>query len=157
MNDHDRIQALWQQIVRIENTYVHYARQHGLTIAEFAILYECTWQDGLSPSEICRTWSLSKQLVRQGAGKLIQKEAICIEPDPKDRRMVRLSLTPRGRRQYSDLVFRAAEVEENAMRTMGLKDFEVLHANLRRFGDLYEEGFDGFDGFDRKGAEHGTD
>jgi DNA-binding MarR family transcriptional regulator len=90
--------------------------RHGVHEGQQWVL-RCLWQeDGLSPGEVARRLNLATPTVTRATTRMAAAGLLRREPHPRDRRMVRLWLTDRGRALEKDI---DAEISRVARRALG--------------------------------------
>jgi DNA-binding MarR family transcriptional regulator len=71
--------------------------RHGVYEGQQFVLRRLWREDGLTPGQLARQLGLSTPTVTRAATRMEAAGLLRREPDPGDRRLVRLWLTPRGR------------------------------------------------------------
>jgi DNA-binding MarR family transcriptional regulator len=112
----DEFQAVFWAAKRamFEATNEAYGR-HGVHAGQQFIL-GCLWeQDGLPPGQVAKQLGLSTPTVTRTAARMESAGLLTREPDPDDRRLVRLFLTERGHQLRAVLNAQMAQVSERAL------------------------------------------
>ncbi|MBL0930355.1 MAG: winged helix-turn-helix transcriptional regulator [Alphaproteobacteria bacterium] len=87
---------------------------HGLTAPEHVVLYALALKDGITADDIVASTARPKNTLSRGVAGLMQRKMITRRADPKDRRRLILTLTPRGR-QMAEITIPALVAHEAAM------------------------------------------
>jgi MarR family transcriptional regulator, organic hydroperoxide resistance regulator len=111
--------------------------RHGVYEGQQYIL-RCLWEeDGLAPGEVARRLGLSTPTVTRAGMRMEAAGLLERRPDPKDRRLVRLVLTDKGReleavigRQMDQLTDRALASFSPAERNAVITSLRKIQANL---------------------------
>ena len=93
-----------------------YKSKFGISIAEWRVLVNVGYTDSLSVRDIEKRVSLEKSKVSRAASKLEAKGYLIKTVDDKDRRLLRLTLTPKGVALLQKLIPLAEEFQ-NELRT----------------------------------------
>jgi MarR family transcriptional regulator, organic hydroperoxide resistance regulator len=102
--------------------------RHGVHEGQQYVL-RCLWQeDGLSPGEVARLLNLATPTVTRATTRMAAAGLLRREPHPRDRRMVRLWLTDRGRALERDI---DAETSHIARRALGTFTDDEVAALVR--------------------------
>ncbi|WP_051943047.1 MarR family winged helix-turn-helix transcriptional regulator [Streptacidiphilus rugosus] len=72
--------------------------EHGVTVAQWAVLITVYRGDATTTREVSRYVDIDVGAVSRLVDRLIAKELMSREPDPRSRRVLRLTLTEEGRR-----------------------------------------------------------
>jgi DNA-binding MarR family transcriptional regulator len=73
-------------------------RSHGVTVSQWAVLYQLAQHPGLSGAELAREMLLTPQAVHQALTTLVRRGLVERTPDANHARIFRASLTEDGRR-----------------------------------------------------------
>ena len=91
--------------------------RHGVHEGQQYVL-RCLWQeDGLSPGEVARRLNLATPTVTRATTRMAAAGLLRREPHPRDRRMVRLWLTDRGRALEKDIDAETGHIARRALGT----------------------------------------
>lgn len=107
-------------------------KKYGLTAPQWAVLARLTEEDGLNHSEICARLFFDKPTITGIVGRLEKKGLVKRLKGTKDRRVVAIHLTDRGRRLMGELPSFAEEVNRAASRGLKPGESEALKDALRR-------------------------
>ena len=120
---------------------VVYMEEHGLSVADWRVLVHTAKETSVSVREIHRTVNLEKPRVSRSVAKLEALGYLAKEVDPSDKRLVMISLTPRGTEVLEDILPKAQAFERDLVGALppgALKDLdeaaERLHRQLDRMG-----------------------
>lgn len=93
-------------------------RRHGVREGQQFILM-CLWeQDGQTPGQIAKQLQLATPTVTKGATRMEATGLLTRQPDPHDRRLVRLYLTERGHELKEILDHEMRKLAERALATL---------------------------------------
>jgi len=81
-----------------------YKSKYGISIAEWRVLLNVGYTENLSVRDIEKRVSLEKSKVSRAASKLEAKGYLIKQVDAKDRRLLKLVLTPKGAELLKDLI-----------------------------------------------------
>ncbi len=136
---HEQVQDLWNCIVSMENAYSQFGKQHGLTMAQLAIVYECGCRKQVSAKQIGDWWNLSKQRVAQGVQALEKKGMLAAQRSDQDRRSVLLSLNEKGEAAYRPVIDQMIRAEASALESLGAERMQQLEGLLGLFEEKFEK------------------
>ncbi len=107
-----------------------HVREHGLTTLQYTALTVLQRQPGMSGAQLSRRSFVSPQAGSEMIAHLERKGLIVREPDPKNRRILRISLTEEG-----DQAVRACEgwmrqLETTMLTGVSTPEAEKLHSLL---------------------------
>src|SRR5258706_10293050 len=101
-------------------------QRHGVRSGQQWIL-RCLWnEDGLTPGEVSRRLELSTPTVTKASMRMEAAGLVDRRPDPRDARLVRLFLSPRGRELESTIAEEMAELARRALATLEPAECEAL-------------------------------
>lgn len=98
-------------------------RPFGVGIGQWAVLMFLWAHDGMTQAELARRVAIEPPTLARTIDRMVRDGLVTRVPDPLDRRVSRVKLTPHGAGLRDDLVVRAAGV--NAAMTAELTDDEV--------------------------------
>jgi len=77
--------------------FLHYAREHGLSMSQISTLFRLSHHGSLAVSEIGDGLGVSNAAASQLLDRLVQQELVTRAENPQDRREKQLILTEKGR------------------------------------------------------------
>jgi MarR family transcriptional regulator, transcriptional regulator for hemolysin len=117
-------------------------RGHGLTRAQWLLLYHVARQPGASQSELAATLQVEKITVSRQAARLERAGWLRRDDHAQDNRAYRLHLTPRATRIIAQLATVSERLREDAMTGLSatrgaalIDDLLHIKSNLLGFGD----------------------
>lgn len=124
--EENRIGALWH-ICFVANSFVfpiyaQFDKTYKISRMEFVVLYVLSHRDGLMSWEICRMTGLPKNNISRGVNKLDSKGFIDRVPDPTDARRAILTITPKGREMFEELIASYSARAESFLALLDDKD-----------------------------------
>lgn len=102
-----------------------------LTLLELCVLGELSSSRQLSMSEVGRALSVNLSTLTRLVDKLVEKNLVARSPDPDDRRVVRITLTPQGRQARQILEEKRRRRVESFLRQMTSEERRNLLHILR--------------------------
>ncbi len=109
----------------------HYRDRFGLSVAEWRVVAHLSQEDAVSVREICRRVNMDKPKVSRAASRLETKGHLRKVENPRDRRLVELSLTEAGRRMVEELAPLARAYEAELVAALG-EDDSAFRAQVAR-------------------------
>jgi DNA-binding MarR family transcriptional regulator len=109
-----------------------YGPRHGLSVAEWRVMAHLSSAGPVSVREVFERVAMDKPKVSRAASRLELAGLIEKRPDPRDRRLVALSLTERGRAVMADLVPLARAFEARLLDRLPQEDRASLCRILDR-------------------------
>ena len=120
---------------------VVYMEEYGLSVADWRVMVHTAKEGSVSVREIHRTVNLEKPRVSRSVAKLEALGYLGKQIDPKDKRLVVISLTARGQEVLDDILPKAQAFERdliNALSPGSLEDLaeiaDRLHHQLDKMG-----------------------
>lgn len=110
-----------------------YSERFDLTIPEWRVMAVLGGTPALSAREVAERTAMDKVQVSRAVARLLKARRIQRVRDGNDGRVTRLSLSPRGREIYDQIVPLALRLEEDflsALTSVERRDFEVLMTKL---------------------------
>ena len=109
-----------------------HARTLGLTARQFWFLNAARELTGASLGDVARRQHMDPPTASRIAEGLAQRGLLKVEPDPRDRRVVRAALTPAGVRLAQRIAPIASGVRAAVVQGMSAREQEMLRAALRK-------------------------
>ena len=106
-------------------------REHGATLAQYAVLTALEEEPGLSNAGLARRAFVTPQTMNQVLRELEQKGWVARHPDPGHARILQADLTPAGRTVLRACHRAADAVEEQMLAPLAPGDIQQLAATLR--------------------------
>lgn len=133
------IAFILNDVARLIKTYADQsARQYGATRAQWAVLSRLNRCEGLKQSELAELLDLQPISLTRLLDRLAENGLIERRPDPTDRRVNRLYLTPAARPLLDQLGALGEDMMGNVLEGLDeqaigrmLKDLNVMRENLR--------------------------
>ncbi len=107
----------------------NYKQKHDVSIAEWRVLLNLGYGGKISVRDIEKRVSLEKSKVSRAVTKLETRGCLTKEVDADDRRLLQLTLTPKGVELLAKLIPIADEFQARLEETLGA-DYEKLQAAL---------------------------
>jgi DNA-binding MarR family transcriptional regulator len=111
-----------------------YGPRHGLSVAEWRVMAHLSSAGPVSVREVFERVAMDKPKVSRASSRLEAAGLIEKRPDPRDRRLVALSLTEKGRAVMADLVPLARAFEADLLARLTPEERMVLDAILAKLG-----------------------
>ncbi len=89
-----------------------YSERFGLSIPEWRIMAVLGQSPGLSSREVAERTAMDKVQVSRAVASLVENKRVQKQTDSDDGRVARLSLTPKGKAIYDEIVPLALHLEE---------------------------------------------
>lgn len=103
-----------------------------LSTATWEVLASLWQRDGQTQSEIARSTGRDKAGLTRLIDRMSKNTWVERQPDPEDRRVVRVYLTARGRRLHGELLPAVSAAIETALEGIGDEDKSVLRKSLKQ-------------------------
>lgn len=98
---------------RVSSAIAHeYSERFGLSIPEWRVMAVLGQSAGLSSREVADRTAMDKVQVSRAVASLVESKRVQKQLDSEDGRVARLSLTPKGRAIYDEVVPLALHLEE---------------------------------------------
>ncbi|HWU26033.1 MAG TPA: MarR family winged helix-turn-helix transcriptional regulator [Rhizomicrobium sp.] len=98
---------------RISNAFARaYSARFDMTIPEWRVMAVLGSADGLSARDVAERTAMDKVQVSRALARLVSKKRVQRAADMEDARFARLSLTPKGRAIYDEIVPLALGLED---------------------------------------------
>ncbi|WP_119165999.1 MarR family winged helix-turn-helix transcriptional regulator [Algihabitans albus] len=92
-----------------------YTREFGISIPEWRVMAVLGERAPISSNEACDATAMDKAKVSRALATLLHRGFVKKAPHPDDQRLLRLSLTAKGRKVYAAIVPRARQLEAELM------------------------------------------
>jgi DNA-binding MarR family transcriptional regulator len=106
-------------------------REHGVTIAQYAVLAVLDEEPGLSNADLARRAFLTPQTMNQTLRGLEEKHWVTRRPHPGHGRILQADLTPDGRASLRACHQAADAIEDQMISGLSPEDLRQLEAALR--------------------------
>ena len=116
-----------------------YSERFGLSIPEWRVMAVLGGTPGLSAREVAERTAMDKVQVSRAVESLVRARRVARAADAEDGRILRLSLTPKGRAIYDEVVPLALHLEEiflSALKPDERRTLDTLMAKLSRQAHL---------------------
>ena len=116
-----------------------YSDRFGLSIPEWRVMAVLGGAPDLSARDVAERTAMDKVQVSRAVESLMRARRVVRSPDRDDGRIMRLSLTPRGRAIYDEVVPLALHLEDvflSALNAEERRQFDTLMAKLARQAHL---------------------
>lgn len=100
----------------------HYQNAYGISVSEWRVVAHLSQADSVSVREIHQRVDMDKPKVSRAASRLEAAGYVTKTVNPQDRRLVELSLTPKGREMIEALTPIAHRYEEHLSQLLGAED-----------------------------------
>lgn len=104
--------------------------KHGVRVGQHIVLSALWERDGLTPGEIARRLGVATPTIVNTATRMEEAGLVARQPDPADARLVRLYLSPAGRRAREPVRAARAALERRATATLTAGELESLRSAL---------------------------
>jgi DNA-binding MarR family transcriptional regulator len=105
--------------------------QPGLTVPQYTTLSVLLSRSGLSNAQLARRSYITPQTMSEVIGALEEKGLVQRAPDPGHRRILRITVTPKGRRVMAKCDNAVNEMEEQMLAELSEGDRDELLQALR--------------------------
>jgi DNA-binding MarR family transcriptional regulator len=109
--------------------------RHGVRAGQQYILIALWEQDGQTPGELARRFGLATPTLTRTAMRMEAAGLITREPHPTDRRLVRMCLTPRGKKLRRAIDREMRDLNDRALASLGPAERAQL---VRQLGEIKE-------------------
>jgi DNA-binding MarR family transcriptional regulator len=106
--------------------------RHGVALGQFPLLLTLWEKDGLTQSEIARRLLIEQPTVANTLKRMERDGLIATAADPNNRRLVRISLTAKGRALENALIAEAQAVNKAAVAGLTRRDAALFLDLARR-------------------------
>lgn len=116
-------------VTRIRLVYIGWAKRHGLSYNELAVLYTAYNNVGCTQKSVCREWGLTKQTANNTCKALKKSGIIMQTKGVRDKRETNIHLTEKGLAYAEPVIRGLLEVETRVIDKLG--------ENAQKLMDLY--------------------
>ncbi len=109
-----------------------YSERFDLTIPEWRVMAVLGGSPGLSAREVAERTAMDKVQVSRAVARLLSNRRIAREADDEDGRVTRLSLSPKGRAIYDQIVPLALHLEEEFLSVLNNDERKCLEALMTK-------------------------
>ena len=134
------------------NVLRKYLQPHNITLTQYFLLRQVWDAEGISQSELSERLGTTQPATVATVDSLEARGLILRVRSTKDRRVVRLMITPKGRRVRATLLAYAQQGSEAALTGMNAADIARLRSLLERVQGNLEAELSSFPGFGERGA-----
>ena len=128
MSREELIQSIIENLARCQRPGLNTSwKELGLSHAQVGMLYLLAYHNGSSVKETADYLNITKSAVTQLLDPLAKKRLVSRQNDPKDRRIVRLSLTSEGKATLKKLARHKFAGLRSALENMDDADLRELH------------------------------
>ena len=114
--------------------------QHGASLATWMVLRCAEHEDGLSQSELAQRMDIEGPTLVRHLDRMEQSGLVERCRDQHDRRVVRVCLTPAGRRRHAELIHVAAGFDHQLRALLDEHELETLRRVLGRIRERFHPG-----------------
>lgn len=126
-----------------EQIYHDIAQHYGLSDSVHWILYMLyESEDGVSQTELCEAWHLSKQTVNSAISAMIQKGLVSLESVPGTKNRKNIVLTEKGHQLSSKVIGEMQEIERSALSRIPEEERELFIAVFRKNNQYMREEYE---------------
>ncbi|MQA11328.1 MAG: MarR family transcriptional regulator [Pseudonocardiaceae bacterium] len=107
-------------------------RELGLTTNQYATLATLSRVDGMSTAELARYFRVSPQAMSQLVTALERRGMVTRRADEQHHKIMRLSLTPLGKRRQLEADAAVTEIEDGLVENLSAPERNVLFSTLEK-------------------------
>jgi MarR family transcriptional regulator for hemolysin len=113
--------------------------EHGASLWNWVLLKEAASAEGASQRELAHHMRIEPPTLVRQLDKLAQEGLVERQPDPDDRRVVRVVVTPAGLERLQELHAVVQELDTELRGILTKRDVEVLSRALPRINTYFEQ------------------
>jgi MarR family transcriptional regulator for hemolysin len=121
----------------VRDRFDAYLGQHGASLATWMLLRSAEHEEGLSQSELAHRMNIEGPTLVRHLDRLEQTGLVERCRDENDRRVVRVRLTPSGRRRHAELVDVAARADTQLRALLDEHEVDTLRRVLTRIRERW--------------------
>lgn len=106
--------------------------RHGVALGQWAILLFLFANDGRTQAELSRVVAIEAPTVVRTIDRMVRDGLVRREPDPSDKRVTRIRLTPRAIALRDRLAEESMDANREAASSLSAKELATLKSLLRR-------------------------
>ncbi len=114
----------------------YYRERYGMLRTEWRVLFHLGCYGEMSAKRVCELASIHKTKVSRAVAALEKKRFLTRSETEADRRVERLSLTPKGKKVFEDLSAAAARFEASLVKGLPRDEIEHLRSALLKLSGL---------------------
>jgi DNA-binding MarR family transcriptional regulator len=115
---------------RVRTRLDQVTRAHGVTTTEYVALSVLRDRDGMSSAELARWAFVTPQAMNLVISELERRKLVLRRPDPQHRRVLRASVTSKGRRVLERCDRSMDEIEADMLRGLAPEEVDALRGAL---------------------------
>ncbi len=112
----------------VHHTFEHALSEYDVTVAQWNVLVVVYRGDAVTPFDVARFIDIDTGAVTRLVDRLIEKQLLVRQPDPTDRRSIRLTLTDKGQQLVPKLVQVADENDRQFFTMLTPTEYQQLSA-----------------------------
>ena len=124
---------MWEAVRLTRKAVDEAVRSHGVTVSQWAVLYQIAQHPGLSGAELAREMLLTPQAVHQALTTLVRRGLVERTPDANHARIFRTTLTDEGRRTARRCRADSIRLHRKLLATFSAEERRVLAELLQRY------------------------
>jgi DNA-binding MarR family transcriptional regulator len=124
---------MWEAVRLTRKAVDEAVRSHGVTVSQWAVLYQIAQHPGLSGAELAREMLLTPQAVHQALTTLVRRGLVERTPDANHARIFRATLTDEGRRTASRCRADSIRLHRKLLATFEAEERTVFADLLQRY------------------------
>jgi MarR family transcriptional regulator for hemolysin len=113
--------------------------EHGASLWNWVLLREAAQADGANQRQLAALMRIEPPTLVRHLDKLAEEGLVERRPDPDDRRVVRVMVTPAGEQRLAELHDVVHEVDDELRGILTKRDIEVLGRALPRIHAYFEQ------------------
>ena len=129
MSKEELIQDIIENLARCQRPSINLVvEKTNLSHAQLSMLFMLFYHPDASAKEITGFLGISKSAISQVIDPLADKKLVSRDNDTKDRRIIRLNLTPKGRATIGKLIKLKSAGMRSALENLTLSELQQLYA-----------------------------